>query len=295
MTSWNRSFNRSNRSVTVERRSGGTGLGLSISRRLVALMGSAIRVESRLGQGSRFSFAIDMPIPESEPLALPIDTAVSGYRGARRSILVVDDMPENRAMLAEMLGQLGFGILQASDGAEGVELASAMQPDLILMDVRMPVMDGLVATQRIREVTALASVPIIAVSAGVAPEEQARSLAAGANGFLAKPVDHDELMRTIARHLPLDWISEQPDQPAGSSAERVPEIAPPQAEIEILHKLAMAGDMRGIRGQADRLVALDDRFRPFTDTIQRLAQAYQSQALLNHIERHLDRKQVVSS
>jgi CheY-like chemotaxis protein len=220
---------------------------------------------------------------------------VTGYRGARRSILVVDDMPENRAMLAETLGQLGFGILQAADGTEGVDLASAMQPDLILMDVRMPVMDGLEATQRIREVTALASVPIIAVSAGVAPEEQARSLAAGANGFLTKPIDHDELLRTIARHLPLDWISEQSERAAGSGAEAAPEIAPPQAEIEILHTLAMAGDMREIRAQASRLIALDDRFRPFADTIQRLAQAYQSQALLSHIERHLDRKQVVSS
>jgi signal transduction histidine kinase/CheY-like chemotaxis protein len=279
----------------VQRRGGGTGLGLSISRRLVELMGSEIQVTSKRGHGSCFSFEIVLPIPASEPLSLPVDTAVSGYRGARRSILIVDDMAENRAMLADALGQLGFDMMQAADGAEGVELASTMQPDLILMDIRMPVMDGLEATRRIRAIEALASLPIIAVSAGVAPEEQARSLAAGANGFLTKPVDHEDLMRTIARHLPLDWISEEPGQRASPSAGAVPDIAPPQADIEILHGLAMAGDMREIKAEANRLMALDAGYRPFADKLQRLAQGYQSQALLNLIEQHLDRKQVALS
>lgn len=275
----------------AQRRSGGTGLGLSISHNLVALMGSRIQVESRPGDGSRFSFELDMPVAESEPLEITEISAVIGYRGPRQSVLIVDDMPENRAMLAETLNDLGFETRQAANGRDGLEQAVAAQPDLVLMDVRMPVMDGLEAMRRIRDVPALKSVPIIAVSAGVAPEEQARSLAAGANGFLTKPLQQDDLIRMIARHMPLDWIKEQPEQPVQSSADAVPDIAPPQAEIEILHRLAMAGDMRQIKARADHLVALDIQYRPFADKLQQMARAYQSQAILNLIEQYLVQEQ----
>lgn len=275
----------------VQRRSGGTGLGLSISHKLVTLMGSRIRVESKQGDGSRFSFEIDMPVATSEPLEITEISAVIGYRGPRQSVLIVDDMPENRAMLAEMLNDLGFETRQAANGRDGLEQAVAAQPDLVLMDVRMPVMDGLEAMRRIRDVPALKSVPIIAVSAGVAPEEQARSLAAGANGFLTKPLQQDDLIRMITRHMPLEWIKEQPEQPVQSSADVVPDIAPPQAEIVILHKLAMAGDMRSIKKQADHIAALDIQYQSFADKLQQMARAYQSQAILNLIEQYLVQEQ----
>jgi signal transduction histidine kinase/DNA-binding NarL/FixJ family response regulator len=276
----------------IERRGGGTGLGLSISRRLVELMGSKIRVESTPRQGSCFSFDLDMPLAASEPSPLPAVAAVSGYRGLRRSILIVDDMPENRAMLADTLGPLGFEIREAANGLEALEQATASPPDLVLMDIRMPVMDGLEATRRIREVAALTSVPIIAVSAGVAAEEQARSLAAGANGFVTKPVEQEDLLRVISRQLSLDWIEVQSELPAPVILDTLTEVALPQAEIEILHTLAMAGDMREIRVRADHLITLDEGCRPFAEKLQRLARAYQSQAILNLIEQNLDRKQV---
>lgn len=275
----------------AQRRSGGTGLGLSISHKLIALMDSRIRVESKQGDGSRFSFELDMPVTTSEPLEITEITSVIGYRGPRQSVLIVDDMPENRAMLAETLSDLGFETRQAANGREGLEQAVAAQPDLVLMDVRMPVMDGLEATRRIRDVPALKAVPIIAVSAGVAPEEQERSLAAGANGFLTKPLQQDDLIRMITRHMPLDWIKEQPEQLVQSSAYATPDIAPPQAEIEILHKLAMAGDMRQIKAGADHLASLDIQYRPFADKLQQMALAYQSQAILNLIEQYLVQEQ----
>lgn len=276
----------------IERRGGGTGLGLSISRRLVELMGSEIRVESRPREGSCFSFELDLPLATSEPSPLALVAAVSGYRGARRSILIVDDMPENRAMLADTLGQLGFEIREAGNGLEALAQASASPPDLILMDIRMPVMDGLEATERMREVVALASVPIVAVSAGVAAEEQARSFAAGANGFVTKPVEHDDLLRVIGRQLSLDWIEAPSEQPVPATLDTLTQVAPPQAEIEILHTLAMAGDMREMKARADHLITLDEGYRPFAEKLQQLARAYQSQAILNLIEQNLDRKQV---
>jgi signal transduction histidine kinase/DNA-binding response OmpR family regulator len=276
----------------VQRRSGGTGLGLSISSKLVELMGSEILVKSKAGAGSSFSFQLAMPIARSQPVALNSIVAVTGYRGARRAILIVDDMRENRAMLADTLGELGFEIRQAANGQEGAATATATPPDLVLMDVRMPVMDGLEAIRRIREVAALKSLPIIAVSAGVAPEDQARSLAAGASAFLTKPVDHEELIRMITEHLAMDWIEERAEPLAPSNLDAAALVTPPQADIEILHRLALAGDMREIRRQADHLAALDPQYRPFAETLQRLARAYQSQAIVNLIEQHLDRKQV---
>jgi CheY-like chemotaxis protein len=197
-------------------------------------------------------------------------------------------------MLADALGDIGFEIRQAQNGLEALEQASLSRPDLILMDVRMPVMDGIEATRRIRQVPELARVPIIAVSAGVAPEEQAKSLEAGANGFLKKPVEHDDLIRMIERHLRLDWIQAETEQAVSPAAGPPPQIAhidPPQAEIEALHRLALAGDMRKIKIQARHLAALDPAYEPLAEQILRVAGAYQSQALLNLIEHYLKREQ----
>jgi len=152
------------------RRAGGTGLGLSISQELLRLMGSRIEVESAPGEGSRFWFDLSLPRAAAEALPQPV-LNVTGYYGPRRSILIIDDTQENRQVLADGLGSLGFEVREAADGLEGMEHASQMLPDLILMDVMMPVMDGLEATRRIRAIEGLQSVSIIAVSASVATEE----------------------------------------------------------------------------------------------------------------------------
>jgi signal transduction histidine kinase/DNA-binding NarL/FixJ family response regulator len=277
----------------MQRRTGGTGLGLSISRQLIGLMKSTMKVASKPGEGSCFSFELDLPVVRVEPALESKDVDFTGYLGPRRTVLIVDDMLASRMVLADTLGELGFETRQAVNGLDGLEQAEAAPPDLILMDIRMPVMDGLEAMQQIREVEALRSVPIIAVSAAVTTEDRARSLAAGANAFLPKPVEHEELIRLIGRHLKLDWTGETRNSMASGPAD--PLVAPPQAEIEVLHGLAMAGDMRGIRAQADRLAALDARYRSFADKLQQLAKSYQSQAILNLIEQHLDMKQGTES
>jgi signal transduction histidine kinase len=151
----------------VQRREAGTGLGLAISGQLAGLMGTTIQVQSRLGQGACFWFEARFPLAQApEADAAPVLADIRGYAGARRRLLVVDDNPDNRDLLRDLLLPLGFEIETAGDGREAVRVAQAVRPDLILMDLKMPVMDGHEATRLLRLIEPLKDAPIIAVSAG---------------------------------------------------------------------------------------------------------------------------------
>ncbi len=129
-----------------------------------------------------------------------------GYRGERRKILLVDDVMQNRAILLEELSSLGFQVAEAANGLEALEVAARYQPDLIVMDLTMPAMDGLEATRRLRAIPRNAKLPIIAMSANVTAETEARSRHAGANEFVGKPDRESVLLNVIADLLHLDWI-----------------------------------------------------------------------------------------
>jgi len=271
----------------IERQAGGTGLGLSISRQLVGLMQSEIHVESTLGQGSRFWFEIAVPLTEMAPTAALPTGVVTGYAGPRRHVLIVDDVAANRVMLSDVLTGLGFEIAEATNGLEALQRAEAAPPDLILMDIRMPVMDGLEAMAGLRAREATRAIPIVAVSAGATDADQAASTAAGADGFLIKPIEHDKLLQELVRHLRLEWLEASP-APKQSRPDADRFVAPPKDEIEVLRELAMIGNMRGIERQAAYLADLDDTYRPFADKLRQMAQAYQSKAVLSFVEGYAD-------
>ncbi len=273
----------------AQHRLGGTGLGLAISRQFMRLMDSDIHVESRLGEGSTFWFELTAPVSELSLATSPMERAVIGYEGPRKRVLVVDDVAQNRAVIVDMLEWLGFKMVEAASGPEGLEKAQAERPDVILMDYVMPAMEGPEATRRLRQLPGLEGTPIIAVSASTSERDEEKSLTAGANAFLPKPINYDDLLTQIAALAKLNWIYElQTPAPSPAGEANGPLVAPPQDEMTVLHRLALLGNMRAIVERAAHLAALGERYRPFADRLDQLAKGYQSKAILSLVERCLE-------
>jgi CheY-like chemotaxis protein len=178
---------------------GGTGLGLAICQRLAALLGGQVGAENRPQGGSRFSFEVPVRTV-SERRSNPVRTPVEMPSSAR--ILLADDAAPNRELVSLILGSLGFTIDTVCDGSQALETVRSGEYDLVLMDVHMPVMDGMAATRAIRALGDHRSrTPIIALTANVLPDQIALCHAAGMDAHVAKPIQIAELAKAIATCL----------------------------------------------------------------------------------------------
>ena len=278
----------------------GTGLGLSISQKLVKMMGSQIRVQSTSNQGSIFWLDLDLPaVAQSEEIpSAPEKRRLVGFSGHQRKVLIVDDHEVNRAMLHRMLSRLGFEIAQATDGEDCLHKAPEFLPDLILMDLLMPVMDGWEATRRLRQLPELKDAVILALSASVYETTRQESILAGCDNFLTKPIQTNDLLELLRLHLRLEWVYEEGSEtkkrkaltPKVSSEVAAAEstIVPPDSEsVLALLRLAAMGDIEAILEETAKLEHSDPTLGPFVHHLRQLAKGFQLKQIRDFLKLYL--------
>lgn len=254
------------------RKYGGTGLGLSITRRLVEMMNGEITLESTVGKGTTFFIKIH-GISISTVKKLKSDYQkkfnLADIKFDPALILIVDDIESNRHLVESLMTQAGLNSIQAESGEQAVVLAVEKQPDLILMDIRMPLMNGYEATQKIREHPDLKHIPIIALTASVKTQEKENILTQGFDGYLSKPIDVDLLFFELSKYLTYTTVpssSRKDEDPCSAQVNRISieKIKDLSAFVTILktqyipkwHDLNGAMEMSDLEDFADNLKEL---------------------------------------
>jgi signal transduction histidine kinase/CheY-like chemotaxis protein/purine-cytosine permease-like protein len=236
----------------------GTGLGLTITGLLTSLMGGELRLADTSPAGSTFGVRVylrEVAEPGPEAQAGALRRPVSGYIGARRTLLVVDDQPVQRQMLAGMLAPLGFEVREAASGTECLDSLRENLPSAILLDLTMDDMDGWQTAALVRS-SGFDRIPIIIVSANMFENQGELLRAAGCQAFVGKPVIESQLIATLERHLGLEWLAlNDPMPPSADVATRPEQLALSEDDRAELMRLVQMGHVRGLHQVLDRLAA----------------------------------------
>jgi len=263
----------------------GTGLGLAISREFVRLMGGTITVNSQVGKGS--VFVIQLPLKEGQAQAVQakdkprhVLRLQPGQAACR--VLIADDKEDNRQLLAQLLAPVGFEIRLATNGAEAVQEFEEWRPHLILMDFRMPVMDGREAIRRIRAMAGREDPKIIAVTASAMDENRQELMEIGADDFISKPFREAELFQKIHAHLGVEYV--YAEEGAAAASEKAAELTPeslaelPQDLIDPMREAVITADLDQLLAKIQEVEARDPRI---AHGLRRLAESFQYQKLLD--------------
>ncbi len=259
------------------RRYSGTGLGLPICQKIVEMMGGQLQVTSILNQGSTFWFEIELTEVPNHSLA-PDSRTIAGYLGDRRKILIVDDKIENRMVLSDLLTPLGFIVAEAIDGEDCLNQARIFDPDLILLDMVMPHLDGHETTKQLRQLPMFQKTAIIMVSASAFNQDRHLSLQVGCNAFIAKPIEPDTLFYTMRSLLDLEWQYEDlqiANNISHTDIMAIAMISPSNCVLEKLIQLARMGDILAIQDEVILLQESDRDFSPFASQILDYAHGFQ--------------------
>ncbi|MCC5610117.1 CHASE2 domain-containing protein [Nostoc sp. CHAB 5834] len=266
-------------------RSEGTGLGLAISQRIATLMGSQIQVQSHLGEGSLFWLDLTVSVPLAHDWRggampktdyTPTPQKITGIQGSAPQILIVDDDGNHCSMLTSLLQEIGCQTLEATDGKHGLQMAIEHNPDVILLDLAMPNMDGFELMVHLQGNPQTCSIPIIVSSASVFEENRQRSLEAGATAFLAKPLQIEELLNRLRSLLGVEWIYAESSPPKGEQIAGSEWVLPSQEVLQQLYHLAMMGDISAIEGMLRELIEQNSQLAPFAAELSKLTANFQT-------------------
>jgi signal transduction histidine kinase/DNA-binding NarL/FixJ family response regulator len=268
------------RGAAGRRRGGepGTGLGLTITGLLTSLMGGELKLAKTSSAGSTFSVRLYLrevndPGPQAEP-----PRQIVGYLGPRRTLLVVDDQPVQRQMLAGMLVPLGFELREAASGTECLDSLREMVPAAILLDITMDDMDGWQTASMVRA-AGYTELPIILVSANMFENQPERLRAAQCQAFVGKPVIESELMATLHRHLALEWVYPGDGPPAREEPAAPTAIELPEEAREELMGLVRLGHVHGLQRALDRMAHDDPALAPACTQLRGMVARFELDAL----------------
>ncbi|MEM7029601.1 MAG: ATP-binding protein [Chloroflexota bacterium] len=269
----------------------GAGLGLSISQQLVALMGGEVEVKSVPGEGSHFSFTVSFPVINQAPeIITSLPPQIVGYEGKQRSILIVDDVADNRHVLYDLLHPLGFQLILARSGQQMFDLAHLHKPDLILADLIMANRNGLEMVKQLRQQPEFNDTPMIAVSARPMEEIGSGVLgrAYGFDAFLPKPVERTLLLQLIEQFLGISWLYDY-SVPTKIEAEQsgmsVGEILiPSRPQLEALYALAVKSKLPRLGQEVKQIADAEPQYQVFANQILVHVENFDKQCILDFLE-----------
>jgi signal transduction histidine kinase/ActR/RegA family two-component response regulator len=280
--------------VNNDTQTGGTGLGLTISQKVIEMMGSKIQVKSQFGTGSLFEFTIDCPVPEdwTESSTITSRGKIIGYSGGHTKILIVDDYWENRSLLISLLEPLNFTVIEASNGQEGFEKATIFHPDLIICDTAMPIMDGWDMLAKMRKSELFQDTLIILTSPNIYEIDRQKTLAAGADDFLTRPLQAEELYSILAKRLQINWIYatpsiEPPEEPVTVMVNEM--VIPPVSDLTMLLEYVRKGQIKGIKQELDRIARIDEKYYIFVRQLSKYAKNLNIQKIRTFIQENINK------
>lgn len=280
--------------VNSDTQTGGTGLGLTISQKIIEMMGSQIQVKSQFGTGSLFEFTIDCPVPEdwTESSTITSRGKIIGYSGGHKKILIVDDYWENRSLLISLLEPLNFTVIEACNGQEGFDKASIHDPDLIICDTAMPIMDGWDMLAKMRKLELFQDTLIILTSPNIYEIDRQKTLTAGADDFLTRPLQAEELYSILAKRLQINWVYatpsiEPPEEPVTVMVNQM--VIPPVSDLTMLLEYVRKGQIKGIKQELERIARIDEKYHIFVRQLSKYAKNLNIQKIRTFIQENINK------
>jgi CheY-like chemotaxis protein len=265
---------------------------LALSQKIIEMMNSKIKVKSLEGMGSIFQFEIECLVAEdwTETSSITRTGRIVGYAGERKKILVVDDRWENRSLFINLLSSLGFELIEAENGQDGLEKAITYLPDLIISDINMPIINGWKMLEEVRTIDKLQNTLFIVCSVSTFDNDSQKAIKAGANYFLNKPVKSKELYRVLAKQLQITWLYSNEEITKSMSLKSRPKnniVIPPASELTMLLEFAKQGKIKGIQQELDRISQIDPEYQDFVNELYSFVKSFNIKKIREFLQENI--------